>query len=276
MSPFIKDVAIAGRRRPFRQLKHLCIQLVPAVILSAFSMTTPVKASENQQLASIPALTSPIPAGLVCHQAAVAAEGLAQLPQYILHAIALTESGRQNPAVSAASAWPWTVNAAGKSHYFETKQQAVSHVRGLLRRGITSIDVGCMQVNLQYHATAFKTLQEAFDPVTNMAYATSFLIDLKGRLGSWHNAIRHYYSANAVHHVRYHSKVVKHWNGLKRNGLPEATGEGIPASASGTSIASTSSNRPNGSAGTAWHSNGYKAQLRAEATARAIAMSPAR
>jgi hypothetical protein len=44
--------------------------------------------------------------------------------------------------------------------------------------GSQSIDVGCFQVNLYYHPTAFVSLAEGFDPAANARYAAA----LPGRL----------------------------------------------------------------------------------------------
>jgi hypothetical protein len=44
--------------------------------------------------------------------------------------------------------------------------------------GITSLDVGCLQVNLAQHPDAFSTLAAAFDPVANADYGAAFLTSL--------------------------------------------------------------------------------------------------
>ena len=46
----------------------------------------------------------------------------------------------------------------------QTRQQAVAAVQALQARGVRSIDVGCLQVNLMYHPIAFASLDDAFDP----------------------------------------------------------------------------------------------------------------
>ncbi|HJO71542.1 MAG: hypothetical protein QF450_07035 [Rhodospirillales bacterium] len=58
-------------------------------------------------------------------------------------------------------------------------------MRRLSARGVRNIDVGCMQVNLLYHKDAFATLEEAFEPASNAAYAARFLKDLYATSGSW-------------------------------------------------------------------------------------------
>lgn len=150
----------------------------------------------------------------ICRDAAAIAETLSETPSHLLHAIALTESGTYRKEAKTRVAWPWTINAEGVGHYFDTKQEAIEHVRTLIRSGIYSIDVGCMQVNLMYHPDAFESLHDAFDPVTNIAYATSFLNNLKEAHGSWGAAVRRYHSGNEARNTAYRSKVHKEWVAL--------------------------------------------------------------
>jgi soluble lytic murein transglycosylase-like protein len=56
------------------------------------------------------------------------------------------------------------------------------------------IDVGCLQVNLYHHPTAFVSLNAAFDPATNIAYAAKFLNELKSETGDWDVATQYYHS----------------------------------------------------------------------------------
>ena len=131
------------------------------------------------------------------------------IPHKLLTAISLVESGRN--VQGTVVAWPWTINANGKPYVFTSKNAAMAKVRALQRGGITSIDVGCMQVNLKQHPKAFSTLSAAFDPATNIAYAAKFLKTKKDNKGSWVNAIAHYHSSTAKFHVPYKAKVLKTW-----------------------------------------------------------------
>ncbi|MBL8677033.1 MAG: lytic transglycosylase domain-containing protein [Alphaproteobacteria bacterium] len=132
------------------------------------------------------------------------------IPQGLLHAISKVESGRKGPKGSIV-AWPWTVNAQGKGYYFPSKDVAIAAVREMQRKGISSIDVGCMQVNLHHHPKAFANLESAFDPAQNVAYAARFLTSLKKEHASWHKAVAHYHSANPLHHIPYQKNVMQAW-----------------------------------------------------------------
>ncbi|OFX05828.1 MAG: hypothetical protein A3G78_00355 [Alphaproteobacteria bacterium RIFCSPLOWO2_12_FULL_42_29] len=132
------------------------------------------------------------------------------IPEGLLHAISKVESGHKD-ATGHIVAWPWTVNAEGEGYYFPSKETAIAAVRKMQLKGISSIDIGCMQVNLQHHPHAFKTLEDAFDPRQNVAYAARFLKGLKNEHASWHKAVAHYHSANPLHHIPYQRNVMLAW-----------------------------------------------------------------
>jgi len=118
-----------------------------------------------------------------------------KIPEGVLKTIGFRESGRQL-ADGRQVPWPWTVNAQGEGHFFETKADAIAFVQTLQEQGVDVIDVGCMQVNLHYHPAAFATLDAAFDPATNVAYAGEFLNSLKSETGDWNTASIYYHSRN--------------------------------------------------------------------------------
>jgi hypothetical protein len=90
---------------------------------------------------------------------------------------------------------------------YETKAEAIAAVKILQARGVQSIDVGCMQVNLMFHPTAFDSLDDAFDPVANANYAARFLTELYGRTHSWMQATAFYHSATPELGAEYQRKV---------------------------------------------------------------------
>ena len=101
------------------------------------------------------------PAASSCLQAAIQAEAALGLPTGLLHAIGIVESGRSDGARGPRLAWPWAIDASGQGRYFDTKQQAVAATRALLDAGVRNIDVGCFQINLMHHPTAFADLEQA-------------------------------------------------------------------------------------------------------------------
>ena len=148
-------------------------------------------------LFACPALAKPPVAAnppALCETAAATAEYVGRLPPRLLAAIGITETGRVDPDTGRLRPWPWTINAEGTGQFFETRQQAIAAVKALQARGVQSIDVGCMQVNLMYHPDAFTSLEEAFDPRANALYAAKFLNTLYGGTKDWSRAIAGYHS----------------------------------------------------------------------------------
>jgi hypothetical protein len=148
----------------------------------------------------------------VCAAATDAAEAMRpDLPAHLLGALAKVESGRWHAASKARLAWPWTVMAEGRGRYLPSKAAAIAEVRALKARGVSNIDVGCMQVNLHWHGRAFESLEQAFDPAHNVAYAAAFLLDLRASENSWTKAIGVYHSRTPKFSGPYRSKVFRHW-----------------------------------------------------------------
>ena len=146
-----------------------------------------------------------------CRVAIDRTEQRQNIPRQLLTAISFVESGRSDPQTGEKIAWPWTVNNAGDGRYYDTKAQAIAAVKALWARGQRNIDVGCMQVNLMYHPEAFVDLEEAFDPEANVAYAASFLRQLREDSRSWSLAIANYHSATPERGQIYRKKVFDAW-----------------------------------------------------------------
>ena len=146
----------------------------------------------------------------LCRAAIAAAERSTGVPDRLMQAIGAVESGRRDPG-GLVAAWPWTINAEGVGYFFDSKAEAMAAVTGLRARGVRSIDVGCMQVNLMYHADAFSSLDEAFDPGANARYAGRFLQSLEAKTGSWPGAAAGYHSLTPEVGADYGRKVLALW-----------------------------------------------------------------
>jgi Transglycosylase SLT domain len=166
-----------------------------------------------------PALAGEDGDATACQRGGLDAERKADLPPGLLHAIGLVESGRLDPATGQMVAWPWTTNANGAGRLFESQSEALAETRALQRRGVTSIDVGCFQINLLQHPGAFASLEEAFDPSANAAYAARFLLSLRARTGSWENAIAAYHSATPELGHPYRDSVLAGWSGAGKDSV---------------------------------------------------------
>ncbi len=107
--------------------------------------------------------------------------------------------------------WPWTINHAGKSLFFDTKKQMTNYVFKNLKRNDFNIDVGCMQINIKWHKNNFKKISDMFEINPNISYAASFLQQLKNKYGSWDKAIKHYHSSDPKKNKPYLIKVKSFW-----------------------------------------------------------------
>ena len=151
-----------------------------------------------------------------CRQAINAAEVTQAIPSQLLAAIGHVESGRADPVTGEVSPWPWTADINGEGHYYPNKQQAIDAVRAAQARGVRSIDVGCMQINLLQHPNAFSSLDQAFDPVANANYGALFLHELHDQSGSWPLAAGDYHSQTPALGMAYERMVMNVWPDEKR------------------------------------------------------------
>jgi hypothetical protein len=146
-----------------------------------------------------------------CVTAIAASEAQYGIPAGLLQAIAKVESGRASPTTGELEPWPWSINVSNQGMYFSSLGQAVEYVRRDQAKGKTSIDVGCLQVNLQQHPAAFATLIDAFNPVRNTDYAARFLVQLRMKTGDWTQAVGLYHSGTPALAVPYRTKVERIW-----------------------------------------------------------------
>lgn len=107
--------------------------------------------------------------------------------------------------------WPWTINHAGKSLFFDNKEQMKNYVFKNLKRKDFNIDVGCMQINIKWHKNNFKKISDMFEVNPNISYAASFIKQLKNKHGSWDKAIKHYHSSDPKKNNPYLIKVKSFW-----------------------------------------------------------------
>ncbi|MCA3323410.1 MAG: lytic transglycosylase domain-containing protein [Roseomonas sp.] len=194
--------------------------------LTAFA--APDTPASAQRPAATIAAARPAPPALpqpwgLCAAAIAAAERDSGMPAGLLGAIAKVETGRRAPDGSVQP-WPWSYNAAGDGRYAASQAEALQEVRALQARGVRSIDIGCMQVNLLHHPAAFPNLEAGFDPATNLAYAVRFLRELRARTGDWNQAVAMYHSATPERGLIYQQRVMA---ALSGNGFVPGPAPGV-------------------------------------------------
>lgn len=131
-----------------------------------------------------------------------------------LRPVRRARGGSARRRTGAPVSWPWTINAEGQGRFVPTKEAAIAAVRALQARGVTVIDVGCLQVNLHHHPRAFASLDEAFDPAANARYAGLFLSRLRQSARDWETAAGHYHSQTPELAEAYRLKVLAAWPGM--------------------------------------------------------------
>lgn len=152
-----------------------------------------------------PGATGPAADGAVCAREIMRQVSGSGIDAAMALSVGLTEAGRKM-GDGAMVIWPWTVNAEGEGRRFDTKADAVAWVRQALDRGMRSIDVGCMQVNLRWHPDAFASLETAFDPKANVGYALRYLGDLSQEYGP-RAGVGRYHSATSEYQDRYLARI---------------------------------------------------------------------
>jgi hypothetical protein len=143
------------------------------------------------------------------------------LPRALMTAISRVETGRPMPVTGERQPWPWTVNADGEALFFDTRDAAVAETARRLARGAKFVDIGCMQVDLRLHPSAFPTLQVAFNPAANADYAARLLIALRGARRNWQAAAGLYHSATPARGEPYRAQV-GHMANTQRDTLSRA------------------------------------------------------
>jgi hypothetical protein len=141
----------------------------------------------------------------MCDRAAEQAAKTSGVPIEILFAITRVETGRQQS--NGVQPWPWAVNHGGEGFWFEDANQAITYANEQLALGEENFDVGCFQINMHWHGENFATLEEAFDPQSNAAYAAHFLSELYKTEGGWAEAVAAYHSRSPAEAETYLAKV---------------------------------------------------------------------
>jgi soluble lytic murein transglycosylase-like protein len=110
------------------------------------------------------------------------------VPEGILYAVGLTETGRKG------SLQPYALNIEGRAVFARSAAEAIAEFKTAASQGAKLIDLGCMQINHHYHAEHFSSLNEMLDPHANVDYAARFLVRLKAKHKTWSMAVARYHA----------------------------------------------------------------------------------
>lgn len=143
------------------------------------------------------------------------------IPAALLYAMALTESRRTVRLTGRHTArpWPWTLNVAGRGHWFSTRRDAWRALRRNLAAGRRSIDIGLMQVNWRYHRGQLLDPWTALDPYHNLRVGARILRQCFDLTGDWWQAAGCYHApgpdkASQARAARYRARVRDQWRRL--------------------------------------------------------------
>lgn len=156
----------------------------------------------------------------LCEQAIVNGARRGGVPAEVLHAVALTETGRQTGG--KLRPWPWAINREGKGHWFDSREEALAFAKASLAEGRRSFDVGCVQINYRWHGHAFPSLEDMFDPEWTATYAAQFLRTLYEERRSWSAAAGAYHSLTPDLAQIYRTRFDRLLAGLDPGALTEA------------------------------------------------------
>jgi len=160
----------------------------------------------------------------ICDLAAQEAAQDSNVPLELLMAISRVETGRKQDG--GLQPWPWAINQAGQGHWFDNADQAIAFASEQLAKGQENFDVGCFQINLRWHGENFGSIEEAFEPRHNAAYAARFLTELFQSEGSWPEAVAAYHSRTPEEAGSYLAKVETALTELRASGTaPPAPGD---------------------------------------------------
>lgn len=205
-----------GRRSPFGIFVLALLWVLPAAaaekpLMHAVRSMVPVPIAAALARGRVVPAAQPDSPAQSCTAAIDATQSGSVLPRRLLHSIAVVESGRIDAASGRVAPWAWTINVEGTGFFYPTKQEAITAVETFHAAGKTSIDVGCMQINLYHHPDAFGSLDQAFDPQANTRYAALFLQQLFHRTGNWETAVADYHSHTVGMSEEYRRRVLALW-----------------------------------------------------------------
>ena len=72
--------------------------------------------------------------------------------------------------------------------------------------GKQNIDLGCMQLNIRWHARYFTSIEAMLSPFENVSYAAKYLEQLYRETGSWEKTVKYYHSRNPKFNSVYYAK----------------------------------------------------------------------
>jgi hypothetical protein len=185
-------------------------------------------------ISAIPA-TAQAQDGISCPQLIASTEAKRQIPRGLLMAIAVTESGVNGVPN------PHAMNIAGKTYHARDLEDMAQVISNNWSKGVRSIDVGCMQINLKYHGQKFARLTDLLHSPTNVDYGASYLIKLAIDRGSWREGVMDYHNKLSASRRQWYG--CKVWNNYLRINAATDGFINCGATPKGSSVASNATRK---------------------------------
>lgn len=153
------------------------------------------------------------------------------VPEALLYAMALAESGRQHNREFVP--WPWTLNIEGEAQFYPDRETMFSALMAALRAKQLRVDVGPLQVNWYWHYERLQSPWRITDPVVNLKVAAQILKQHYQRSGDWLIAAGHYHRPSEAtpadlaraqgYRERVSALLDPSWSRVQPQGAPDAT-----------------------------------------------------
>lgn len=98
------------------------------------------------------------------------------LDPFELYAVSLMESSKYN-SDRTITPWPLAINSAGTPIIPKSIDEALNALAIELKKGVQSIDIGLMQVNIKWHVYRVSDIRSLFDPETNLRVGADILAE---------------------------------------------------------------------------------------------------
>lgn len=145
-------------------------------------------------------------AGDECQVHAAAVEKQFNIPKGLLLAISLVETG------NAGSPQPYALSINRRTVAAKSAADVARHLRTANGGVARNAFVGCMQISVRYHRSAFGSVDKMADPKANVLYAGRMLAGFYRSTGSWSKAVMRFNGAGS--HRQAVAYVCKVWNHL--------------------------------------------------------------
>lgn len=98
------------------------------------------------------------------------------LDPFELYAVSLLESSKYN-SNRTITPWPLAINSAGTPILPKSHADALNALQNELEKGVRSIDIGLMQINIKWNGYRVNDVRDLFDPEINLRVGADILAE---------------------------------------------------------------------------------------------------